>query len=164
MLPGDKVNVYYKVRSGWRKKEYEFLDESTYSIRLTNGKYSITINKYDLKTGKVRIESEEDKMIKKAKSIEALETNSKKGKSKSEYKEVSKEEAEDKPQDDITSKAVNKAQMQVKLIALKGKFIYRISENKISIKKPGARVSMVIEKNEIPSLVNELQNISKEFL
>lgn len=54
--------------------------------------------------------------------------------------------------------------MEIRLLALKGKFKYRISENKISICKPEGRSSLVIGLEEVPALIKELQDIKERYI
>jgi hypothetical protein len=53
---GDKIKVTSKVSHGWKTSECTFLSETEKFITIDYGNYRGTINKYDLKIGKVKIE------------------------------------------------------------------------------------------------------------
>jgi hypothetical protein len=60
--PGEMIDVFVKVRGGWKSKRYKVVQETDKFITITNGMYKNTINKYNLKTGRVEIEKVESEV------------------------------------------------------------------------------------------------------
>lgn len=64
---GDKIKVLTKTRTGWKEKECTVVEETEKFISVNYGLYPGCINKFDIKTKKVKIEkieTEENQMFK----------------------------------------------------------------------------------------------------
>lgn len=80
---GDKLKVFTRTRTGWKTKECTVVEETEKFISVNYGLYPGCINKFDLKTGKVKIKkigTEENGMRKEEVKDKEIEFNGAKGK------------------------------------------------------------------------------------
>ena len=158
--PGEKFNVFTKKsRGGWRSQELEFVSESPYSMKFTNGKYPVTVNKYEIKTKVVRIERIESEGVKMAINKETNEAKNVKIEGKVESKNRKTAQNTDKPIPRVIPKGVILQPME-----FKGKLMdYKMYENGkgFTMKRPNGTTVMPIEFSEVQDLIKELQEIGR---
>lgn len=158
--PGERFRVFTKKPGGkWRSQELEFVSESPYSIKFTNGKYPITINKYEIKTKTAKIERIESEGNNMAISKETNEAKNVKTDGNTENQNKKAVKNTDKPIPRVMPKGVVLQPME-----LKGKLMdYKMYENGngFTMKRPNGTTVMPIEFSEVKGLIEELQAIIK---